>query len=534
MKRITIISLICCFTFCITSAQQRNFRQEFLDYNTQQHNRFEDTRSEQQKSFDEKRKEQNRTYIGYLRELWKQYEATEPLQPETINQIIPMEYSDTATTILNTPLSIDTQPVVLHDAEEPIVSTNAVVFAGDTAKINHEELVIIPHSFPRPEPIAHIQPIEQECEIVSVALYGTLISVSFPKDANLSLHSINEDGIAALWEQISDTVVPSRFDITIASCLKLRNDMNLCDWAYLKMVQAIAKRRYGNINVATIFAAYIMAQSGYQMRLAFTESYVYMLLASHHEIYGMNRFLLQDVWYYMIDGRGEKTCYISNVGYDKEQKLSLFITDELKIDAELSDTIIATSRQGWSLPIQTNINLIKFYNDYPSGRIFYGDESSKWLIGVNTPLDGVTKKVLYPQIRQSVRDLTPWQAVDKILNWVQTAFKYNSDDTVWGYDRAFFAAETLYYPYSDCEDRAILFTTLVREILELDVVLLYYDNPCHLATAVHFPHEEPAGEFVRYNNKRYIVCDPTYLNAPIGKKMTCFKDKQPKIVVINN
>ena len=54
MKRITIISLICCFTFCITSAQRRNFRQEFLDYNTQQHNRFEDTRSEQQKSFDEK------------------------------------------------------------------------------------------------------------------------------------------------------------------------------------------------------------------------------------------------------------------------------------------------------------------------------------------------------------------------------------------------------------------------------------------------------------------------------------------------
>lgn len=47
-----------------------------------------------------------------------------------------------------------------------------------------------------------------------------------------------------------------------------------------------------------------------------------------------------------------------------------------------------------------------------------------------------------------------------------------------------------YYPYSDCEDRSILFARLVKDLLGLDVVLLYY--PAHIATAVCFKGEVKA------------------------------------------
>lgn len=56
-----------------------------------------------------------------------------------------------------------------------------------------------------------------------------------------------------------------------------------------------------------------------------------------------------------------------------------------------------------------------------------------------------------------------------ILNWVQTGSEYEYDDKVWRHDRAFFAEETLYYPYCDCEDRSILFSRFVRDLLGLDV-----------------------------------------------------------------
>ena len=397
----------------------------------------------------------------------------------------------------------------------------------------NEDIIYLPEPEEQPQPMVPIVPLMQERDYVSVSLYGTLVSVAFPKEADLYLNSVDEMGIADLWEQIADTVVPSRFDITLTSCLKHREDMNLCDWAYLQLVQSVAQRRYGDTNEATIFASYIMAQSGYKIRLAYTEAYVYMLFASHHEIYRMSRYLLDGEYYYRVGGRGEHTCYISDVGYDKEQKLSLCITKEQMIDYELSDTISITSSMGWTLNFQTNMNLISFYEDYPTGNLFGGEEYSKWLVGVNTPLDAVTKSTLYPQLKDSTHNLTHWEAVSNILNLVQTGFTYALDNEEWGGDRIFFADETLYYPKSDCEDRAILFSILVRDILGLDVILIYYDNPAHLAVAVHFPEEEKEGVYFTYNDKRYILCDPTYQGAPIGKEMPYYELVQGRIIVID-
>ena len=429
------------------------------------------------------------------------------------------------------PLQPDTIQVLLDTI--PVLPDTVMSDSVPSAFVVNEDIIYLPEPEEQPQPMVPIVPLMQERDYVSVSLYGTLVSVAFPKEADLYLNSVDEMGIADLWEQIADTVVPSRFDITLTSCLKHREDMNLCDWAYLQLVQSVAQRRYGDTNEATIFASYIMAQSGYKIRLAYTEAYVYMLFASHHEIYRMSRYLLDGEYYYRVGGRGEHTCYISDVGYDKEQKLSLCITKEQMIDYELSDTISITSSKGWILNFQTNMNLIYFYEDYPTGNLFGGEEYSKWLVGVNTPLDAVTKSTLYPQLKDSIHNLTHWEAVSNILNWVQTGFTYALDNEVWGSDRIFFADETLYYPNSDCEDRAILFSILVRDILGLDVILVYYDNPAHLAVAVHFPEEEKEGVYFTYNDKRYILCDPTYKGAPIGKQMPYYKLGQGRIIVID-
>lgn len=532
MKRLFIISILCCF-ICSMGYSQTTLRQRFQERLAKQRERFEKKRDEQQKKFDEFRRKQNESYVGELRKRWLLLEADEPLQAQDNDQVVPMEYVDTAATQTPTTNKVEVFP---HDSlrgDSTTTPLDSTLVVDNELISTYDEVVFLPQPQPQPQPMVPILPEEQEHDIRSIALYGTLTSVAFPKNADIHLPSIDEQGIAALWLQLADTIVPSRFDITIASCLNNRDEMQLCDWAYLQMVLAVAKRQYGDSNEAIVFASYIMAQSGYKIRMAFTDNYVYMLLASHHEIYDMQRFNLDGEWFYVINGRGETTCYISNVGYDNEQRFSLYIANEQKIDSEPSDTLIATSRKGWALPIQTNTNLISFYDDYPAGRVFHGDESSKWLVGINTPLDPVTKQVLYPQMKSLIQDLTPWQATTMILNWVQTAFNYEKDNVVWGRDRIFFATETLYYPYSDCEDRAILFTTLVRDLLDLDVVLLYYDNPGHLATAVHFPVEEAEGEYVVYNDKRYVICDPTFKNAPIGKKMTTFQGVDAQLIVID-
>ena len=147
----------------------------------------------------------------------------------------------------------------------------------------------------------------------------------------------------------------------------------------------------------------------------------------------------------------------------------------------------------------------------------------------NTPLSKQAQRTLYPALKQAISGKSQYEAGSRLLNFVQTAFVYEYDDKVWGCDRAFFADETLYYPYCDCEDRSILFSRLVRDLLGLKVVLIYY--PGHLATAVCFT-ENVNGDYISMNGKRYTICDPTYIGAPIGATMPKMDNQKAKVILL--
>jgi hypothetical protein len=172
--------------------------------------------------------------------------------------------------------------------------------------------------------------------------------------------------------------------------------------------------------------------------------------------------------------------------------------------------------------------MIDFFNTYPQA-CFNGDQTTRWAAYANTPMEKTVKDMLYPPLKKTITGLTERDAVGIILNWVQTAFEYEYDDKVWGGDRAFFAQETLYYPYCDCEDRAILFSRLVRDLVGLDVVLLYY--PGHLAAAVAFSNDVN-GDYLTYKNRKYIVCDPTYINAGVGRTMPGMNNKEAQVIAL--
>ena len=174
-----------------------------------------------------------------------------------------------------------------------------------------------------------------------------------------------------------------------------------------------------------------------------------------------------------------------------------------------------------SATVKTNRNLINFYDEYP--RI-------GWDIYSRSSLSALAKEQLYPVLRRGIAGKSKSEAANMLIDFVQTAFEYKTDEEQFGYERPLFADETLFYPYSDCEDRAILYSILVRDLLGLDVVLLHYPN--HLATAVSFC-EEIAGDYLILDGRKYLVCDPTYIGASIGNAMPQFKQIAAKVVRIN-
>ena len=142
-----------------------------------------------------------------------------------------------------------------------------------------------------------------------------------------------------------------------------------------------------------------------------------------------------------------------------------------------------------------------------------------------------TGNPLLQQLKPLVEGKSEQDAVNLLLRFVQTAFKYKTDEGQFGIENYLFPEETLYYPYSDCEDRSVFFAWLVRNLLGLEVIGL--DYPGHIAAAVNF-NETVRGDAIRFNNKRYVVTDPTYVNASAGMTMPDFKNKRPDVIRIIN
>ena len=147
----------------------------------------------------------------------------------------------------------------------------------------------------------------------------------------------------------------------------------------------------------------------------------------------------------------------------------------------------------------------------------------------NSPMDQTVKEGLYPVLWEKLKGKSELSSMERLLNWVQTAFVYEYDDKVWGYDRAFFAEESLFYPYCDCEDRSILLSRLVRDLLGLKVILVFY--PGHLAMAVHFT-QEVKGDYIMLDGNKYVICDPTYINAPVGRTMPRMDNSKATVILL--
>ena len=377
-----------------------------------------------------------------------------------------------------------------------------------------------------PQPVAPIQEQQEPtADQLSFSYLGTSLSVRKPSGAVFSLSATSEKAVANAWEQLST----ERYNNLLVDCMRLRSQLKLCDWAYLMMLQEVGRAYCGKGNAATLLMAFLYSQSGYKMRLGDRNGQLEMLYASQHQVYGMPYYQLDgDKFYCMTKAQGNMK--INAAKFPKEQSMSLWVSSDPKVTYQPagSRTLKSERYPEMAVQVSANKNLLPFFSSYPSSEVG-GNFMTRWAMYANTPLCEEVKSTFYPQLRSFIANRSQREAVNRLLNWVQTAFVYEYDDKVWGGDRAFFAEETLYYPYCDCEDRSILFTRLVRDLLGLPCILIYY--PGHLASAVCMT-EEVTGDYILLNGRKYIVCDPTYIGAPLGTTMPNMDNNTAKVILL--
>ncbi len=294
------------------------------------------------------------------------------------------------------------------------------------------------------------------------------------------------------------------------------------DWGYFKFVKLISEEIYKDYNSKILLAWYILSKLGYDVKIGYNQDYVYLLVPAKQQIYGSAFFTFNNLRYYILwsNGKEIKNLYSYSGKYPDAQNVFSFKIEKINGDSILSrrDVQFVYDGKRYSFPIYYDSFTVDFYKDFPQTdlSVYYRADVSYKV--VESIVEG---------LKNAIVGKSEAEAVNLILRFVQTAFQYKTDQEQFGYEKYLLPDETVYYPYSDCEDRSIMFAYLVRKILGLEVVLLEY--PGHVATGVRFT-TEVGGDRLRYGDKIYVVCDPTYINANIGMAMPQFKNVVPKII----
>ena len=490
---------------------QKRKAQQQKEYLDRKAKAYDDYITQKRKQFEEYRRKKNEEFAKYMEQPWRHFNIEEALKQ---------------------PIEEDVPPVIYDEKK-------------DNREYKEQKVEVVPYETPQPKPQPKpIVPIEEDNNSSGYGTfiyYGTQMKVRWGDLKSFKLASITEKALAQAFLKLTD----KRYDNLLHDCLALRSEYSLCDWAYYKMLETLAAEICGKgTNEAVFLQGTLYNQSGYMMRFAYEKD--------NHKLHLLSRMIggAYDCKYvhvggkvfYLFDGCECKDLNIFEKGYGGEQEMSMNIDRLPKLTKNLSASkAIKANSYPFQASIRINKNLIDFFNDYPTS-CSNNNFLTRWAYYANTPLSEEVKQELYPALRTAIKNATPLMAANMLLNWVQPSdgdngassdgvqkgFPYGYDDKIWGTDRAFFAEETLYYPFSDCEDHAILFSHLVRDLLGLDVALVYY--PGHLATAICFPSDVD-GDFILVDGRKFVIADPTYSRAPVGRTMPSVDQNKAQTIV---
>ncbi len=479
----------------ITLAASSIVGQSYEEWKKKEQQKFTEYKADKEKEYQEFRERVNKEYAELMRQQWEFFNSKEAIPT-------PKKPKPTAPIVAKPKLRPISKPIIIdRDIQRPTPPADTVPPIP---------IVEIPSNNKHKDPL------------FKFSYYGTNCSVRLAEDLRFHLYSVTENDIADKWITLSS----EKYNNLLFDCLKLKKELNLCDWGYYKLLEALTNSFFGMeyANEAELLKIYLMSQSGYKVRIARSGETLVTLLPFVETVFKYQYVNIENEKYYVMNrNKNNNSFYIFNKSFPQEISVSLHSNKKPKLEyAELSPKSFTSPKLGnTTIDISLNSNLLKFCSEFPG---------CSWDVYSSRSLSDKTKQELYPTLSKTIKGMNEKDAANVILNFVQKAFEYKTDGEQFGYERPLFGEETLFFPYSDCEDRSILFSILIKDLLGLDVVLLNY--PEHLATAVKF-NQNIKGDYMFIGRDKYVVCDPTYIGAPVGKAMPHLKNTSAKVIEIN-
>lgn len=155
-----------------------------------------------------------------------------------------------------------------------------------------------------------------------------------------------------------------------------------------------------------------------------------------------------------------------------------------------------------------NGSLMDYYNDLPA--IDFGKSY------IHSGFSDQAQSSVISELRAITSTMSKRESIGFLLKFVQSSFPYKADFENHGREKYNFPEETLFAQFSDCEDRSLLLAGLVKELLDLNSVALYFEKDQHMSLAIEMS-EYTVGYSFRYDDRYFVACEPTGRNYRFGQ-----------------
>jgi len=374
---------------------------------------------------------------------------------------------------------------------------------------------------------SQIQRLEQEAQ---AEYFGQRLRFRYDPRMRFTLERrLTEHRVAESWKRLEQT----EHELLVYQLTRQAQQLRLNDWGYAQLV-AEASRQISprDRNARVLLQWFLLSKAGYIATVGYNRDHLHLLMPTQQRLYGKTFIRGKEHKLYALDLEGRdlsvREAHIFAHHYPAARRvMDLRVSEAPALSRKLGSRQVKFSYGGqvYQIPIAVNRNLANFYGSYP-----FVDLG----VYLGAPASEEVRRSMVKHLRHHAQNLEPQQgrsrraeAVNFLLHFVQ-ALPYQTDHDQFGGERYLFAEETLAFPASDCEDRSVLFAYLVREILHMEVIGLMY--PGHAAAAVYFAREKVPGDYVKHRGKTYVVCDPTYIGADIGKALPQAATQMARVV----
>lgn len=514
-------------------------------------------------SFDKFIDDANKQFISFLRNPWKEFEAKKPVEkrtkPEPVKPVVYDEKKDpvappveldiedilgqstgeskqrphgkindgekvgfekpqpkptTPTAKPATPATKPATPTAKPASPTAKPTTPAAKPATPTTPTTPPAVVPVPTAKPS-APMSALYKESSEKQMINYC--GQRIYVDKSLKGVCSIGNMREKAVADAYE----AMCKADYKPLLADCRQLKKDLKLNDWGVFLFVRDVSNALCVDANASVVMQQFLLNELGYKSKMARRADRDQMLLfvATDCKMYGRPYFTKDGLNYYNLTS--DETCQFYMCQEDSpkaKSNIDMQITNAPLLNSGMVNSVHKNGAGTVAVSVDVPKSLMLFYKSMPQ---------CDYSVYVNAKVNPAVADRLLSSLAPIVEGKSETEAANLLINFVQTGFKYATDQEQFGYEKPFFVEELFYYPYCDCEDRSVLYSYLVRNLLKLDVVLLDYPN--HIATAVCF-NENVSGDFVTVEGKKYIVCDPTYIGASIGKAMPQFKRVAAKVL----